>query len=58
MTRTGLLLDPYFSATKLAWLLDNIEGARAKAADGRLAFGTVDSWLLWNLTGGKVHATR
>ncbi len=58
MTRTGLLLDPYFSATKLAWLLDNIEGARAKAADGRLAFGTVDSWLLWNLTGGKVHATE
>lgn len=58
MTRTGLLLDPYFSATKLAWLLDNIEGARDKAADGRLAFGTVDSWLLWNLTGGKVHATE
>jgi len=55
--RTGLLLDPYFSATKLSWLLDNIEGARAKAEQGRLAFGTVDSWLLWNLTGGKVHAT-
>lgn len=56
--RTGLLLDPYFSATKLTWLLDNIEGARAKAEQGRLAFGTVDSWLLWNLTGGKVHATE
>ncbi|MFO7296905.1 MAG: glycerol kinase [Proteobacteria bacterium] len=55
--RTGLLLDPYFSATKLAWLLDNIEGARTKAEQGQLAFGTVDSWLLWNLTGGKVHAT-
>ncbi len=56
--RTGLLLDPYFSGTKVAWLLDNIEGARAKAEAGRLAFGTVDSWLLWNLTGGKVHATE
>lgn len=55
--RTGLLLDPYFSGTKLAWLLDSVEGARAKAEQGRLAFGTVDSWLLWNLTGGKVHAT-
>ncbi len=55
--RTGLLLDPYFSATKLAWLLDNVEGARSRAARGELAFGTVDSWLLWNLTGGKVHAT-
>lgn len=56
--RTGLLLDPYFSATKLAWLLDNIESARPRAEQGRLAFGTVDSWLLWNLTGGKVHATE
>ena len=56
--RTGLLLDPYFSGTKLAWLLDNVEGARARAEQGRLAFGTVDSWLLWNLTGGKVHATE
>ncbi|MCL4768199.1 MAG: glycerol kinase GlpK [Hyphomicrobiaceae bacterium] len=55
--RTGLLLDPYFSATKLAWLLDRVEGARGRAEQGRLAFGTVDSWLLWNLTGGKVHAT-
>lgn len=55
--RTGLLLDPYFSGTKLAWLLDNIDGARAKAEQGKLAFGTVDTWLIWNLTGGAVHAT-
>ena len=55
--RTGLLLDPYFSGTKLAWLLDHVEGARARAARGELAFGTVDSWLIWNLTGGRVHAT-
>jgi len=55
--RTGLLLDPYFSATKLAWILDNVEGARARAEKGELAFGTVDSWLIWNLTGGRVHAT-
>ena len=55
--RTGLLLDPYFSATKIAWLLDHVAGARAAAAAGRLAFGTVDSFLLWRLTGGKVHAT-
>jgi len=55
--RTGLLLDPYFSATKLAWLLDNVEGARARAEAGRLLFGTVDSFLLWRLTGGRVHAT-
>ncbi len=55
--KTGLLLDPYFSGTKLAWLLDNIPGARARAEAGELAFGTVDAWLIWNLTGGKVHAT-
>ena len=55
--RSGLLLDPYFSATKLAWLLDNIDGARAAAEVGRLAFGTIDTWLLWRLTGGRVHAT-
>ena len=55
--RTGLLLDPYFSGTKIKWLLDHVEGARAKAERGDLAFGTVDSWLIWNLTGGKVHAT-
>jgi glycerol kinase len=56
-TLTGLRIDPYFSATKIAWLLDNIEGAREAAQAGRLAFGTVDSFLLWRLTGGKVHAT-
>ncbi|MGH6725175.1 MAG: glycerol kinase GlpK [Pseudolabrys sp.] len=55
--KTGLLLDPYFSASKIAWLLDQVTGARALAATGRLAFGTVDSFLLWRLTGGKVHAT-
>ena len=55
--KTGLLLDPYFSATKLAWILDNVEGARTRAEAGELAFGTVDSWLIWNLTGGKRHAT-
>jgi len=55
--RTGLLLDPYFSATKIAWLLDNVAGARARAERGDLAFGTVDSFLLWRLTGGRVHAT-
>ncbi len=55
--RTGLLIDPYFSATKIAWLLDNVEGARARAEAGELAFGTVDSWLLWNLTGGRSHYT-
>jgi glycerol kinase len=54
---TGLLLDPYFSGTKLAWLLDHIPGARARAERGEIAFGTVDSWLLWQLTGGAVHAT-
>lgn len=54
---TGLVLDPYFSATKLRWLLDNVAGARERAERGELAFGTVDSWLLWQLTGGKVHAT-
>ena len=55
--RTGLVLDPYFSATKLAWILDAVEGARAAAAHGELAFGTMDAWLLWCLTGGAVHAT-
>ena len=55
--KTGLILDAYFSATKAQWLLDNIEGARAKATAGELAFGTVDTWLVWNLTGGKIHAT-
>ncbi len=54
---TGLVVDSYFSATKIKWLLDNVEGAREKAENGDLLFGTVDTWLLWNLTGGKVHAT-
>jgi glycerol kinase len=55
--KTGLILDPYFSASKIAWLLENIEGARARAEAGKLAFGTIDCFLLWRLTGGKVHAT-
>ncbi|MGR3447613.1 MAG: glycerol kinase GlpK [Paracoccus sp. (in: a-proteobacteria)] len=54
---TGLLLDPYFSATKIAWILDRIEGARARAEAGRLAFGTIDSFLIWKLTGGAAHVT-
>jgi glycerol kinase len=56
-SRTGLLLDPYFSASKVAWILDNVEGARDKAQAGELAFGTIDSFLIWRLTDGKVHAT-
>ncbi|KAI5916885.1 glycerol kinase GlpK [Thauera sp. 2A1] len=55
--RTGLELDPYFSATKLAWLLDHLPGARERAERGELAFGTVDSWLAWHLTGGRLHVT-
>ncbi|MGJ8686491.1 MAG: glycerol kinase GlpK [Spongiibacteraceae bacterium] len=55
--RTGLRLDPYFSATKLAWILDNVDGARARAEQGELAFGTVDCYLLWKLSGGRQHAT-
>ena len=55
--KTGLLLDPYFSATKLAWILDNVDGVRARAEAGELACGTVDTWLLWNLTEGASHAT-
>ncbi|NUO63759.1 MAG: glycerol kinase GlpK [Gemmatimonadaceae bacterium] len=55
--KTGLVIDAYFSATKVQWLLANVPGARARAARGELAFGTVDSWLVWNLTGGKVHVT-
>jgi len=57
VARTGLLIDPYFSATKIAWILDNVEGARARAEAGELAFGTIDSWLLWNLTNGESHYT-
>ena len=55
--RTGLVLDPYFSGTKLAWILDHVDGARARALAGELAFGTIDTFLLWRLTGGAVHAT-
>lgn len=55
--RTGLVADAYFSGTKVAWLLDNVDGARASAERGDLAFGTIDSWLIWKLTGGAVHAT-
>lgn len=55
--KTGLLADPYFSGTKVKWILDSVEGARDRAKKGELAFGTVDSWLIWHLTGGKVHAT-
>jgi len=54
---TGLVIDAYFSGTKIAWLLDNVDGARARAEAGELAFGTVDSWLIWNLTGGAAHVT-
>jgi glycerol kinase len=55
--KTGLLLSPYFSASKIAWILDNVDGARARAEAGKLAFGTVDSWLVWNLTSGRRHIT-
>jgi glycerol kinase len=55
--KTGLLIDPYFSGTKIAWILDNVAGVRTRAEQGRLAFGTVDSWLIWNLTSGKRHVT-
>ena len=55
--KTGLVVDAYFSATKVQWILENVKGARAKAKAGQLAFGTVDSWLVWNLTGGSVHVT-
>ena len=55
--KTGLILDPYFCATKIGWILDHVAGARARAERGELAFGTIDCWLLWQLSGGKVHAT-
>ncbi len=55
--KTGLIIDPYFSATKIKWILDNVSGARKKAYSGTLAFGTIDSWLIWNLTGKKIHVT-
>jgi glycerol kinase len=56
-SKTGLILDAYFSATKIRWILDNVEGARKKAENGDLAFGTIDTWLVWKLTGGKNHVT-
>ena len=56
--RTGLVLDPYFSSTKIIWYLENIDGLRGRAESGELAFGTIDSWLIWKLTGGEVHATE
>jgi len=55
--KTGLIIDAYFSATKVKWILENVPGAAEKAADGKLLFGTIDTWLIWNLTGGKVHVT-
>lgn len=55
--KTGLLIDAYFSATKIKWILDNVDGARKLAEDGKLLFGTVETWLIWNMTGGKVHIT-
>jgi glycerol kinase len=58
MSKTGLLLDPYFSGTKIHWILENIEGARKKAQDGQLLFGTIDTWLIWNLSGGEKHITE
>ena len=57
LARTGLLLDPYFSGTKIAWMLDNVQGARKRAEQGELAFGTIDSFLIWRLTGGRQHVT-
>ena len=57
MNKSGLVIDPYFSATKIKWILDNVPGARSKAENNEICFGTVDSFLLWKLTGGKVHAT-
>ncbi len=56
-SRTGLVIDPYFSATKIKWILDNVSGARTRAEKGELAFGTVDSWLIWHLTSGQHHVT-
>ncbi|TAL84737.1 MAG: glycerol kinase, partial [Rhodanobacter sp.] len=56
-SKTGLLIDAYFSGTKVSWILDHVEGARERATRGELLFGTIDSWLIWNLTGGKAHVT-
>ena len=55
--KTGLLINPYFSASKIKWILDNVEGAKEKAKEGKLAFGTIDTWLVWKLTKGEVHVT-
>src|SRR5690606_4779712 len=55
--KTGLLIDPYFSGTKVKWILDHVEGARQKAEKGKLLFGTIDTWLIWKLSGGKAHVT-
>ncbi|MDT9096672.1 FGGY family carbohydrate kinase, partial [Escherichia coli] len=55
--KTGLIIDAYFSATKLKWILDNVSGARQKAERGELAFGTIDTWLAWKLSGGELHVT-
>ena len=55
--KPGLIIDAYFSATKLKWILDNVAGAREKAEKGELAFGTIDSWLAWKLSGGELHVT-
>ena len=57
-SKTGLLLDSYFSGNKIKWILDNVEGAKEKAQAGKLAFGTIDTFLLWRLTGGKQHGYR
>lgn len=56
-SRPGLLIDAYFSATKIRWILDHVEGAQARAERGELLFGTIDSWLVWNLSGGQAHVT-
>ena len=55
--KTGLVIDPYFSATKIRWILDHVEGAQERAEKGELLFGTIDTWLVWKLTRGKVHVT-
>ncbi|WP_340578145.1 FGGY family carbohydrate kinase, partial [Staphylococcus aureus] len=55
--KTGLLLDPYFAGTKVKWILDNVDGAREKAENGDLLFGTIDTWLVWKLSGGEAHIT-
>src|SRR5208283_2266703 len=56
-SKTGLIIDAYFSASKIRWILENVPDAQAKAGNGEILFGNVDTWLIWNLTGGRVHAT-